>query len=358
MMVQAARSPVAIPSLLPDPILSANVYCSGRLCEVISHLVAPFWSEYRRSSADGSTYVWMLRYARCGEHLKIRLHAPDRELPLLAQLLRSAQADYFSRLAQLPVHPQRISTPSASPIDSEDRATADYADRTFLWTEYNRSPISLGYRPFLDDDEYSALLTCCLGRGAEIVLSRLRSGGDGKCPYHLQKALWLDVLLTALRATSLSTEDRTSYLLYHRDCLLRYVRKRRRWIEGAPLMERMIARFDQQAERPDSRRGEMARAAAEAWGSSPLEIGACLAAWFDAVHALTLYMASISGDAADRVDPFAELPVFPALFKILHGLANQIGLDPFNEAFLYHLLVDVAGEPDLRGRPVRLRPDL
>ncbi len=357
-MPQPARYPAVSPALFPDPVLSANVYCSGRLCEVIARLVAPFWSQYRRLSTEPSSYVWLLRYARCGEHLKIRLHGPESEAPLLRELLAAAQESYFASCDTSPAAETRVSRPSAPPVDAEDRAAADYPDRTFLWTEYGRHHLSLGFRPCLTDDDYAALLTRCLGRGTEVVLERFAIGPDGKCPYAIQRALWLDLLLTGLRAAGLSPHDRSLYLLYHRDCLMRYLRKQRHWTDGASVMERLISRLDQRAEQQRSKRRELAKAVADVWEASAPELEAGLVAWFEALRALSTYVRPLLSNLSYQVDPFAERPVFPALFKVFHGMANEIGLDPLNEAFLHHLLLSETGGPELRHRPVRLRPEL
>lgn len=342
----------------PDPVLCANVYCSGQLCDVAARLVAPFWREYRSRQDTRSSYLWFLRYARCGEHLKIRLHAPLSEAPLLRELLLVAQAEYFSRPApQLPAS-RRKSTPTAPPIDAEDRAAADYPDRTFLWTEYGRSPVSLGYRPYLNDDQFCALLTHCLGAGAEIVLDRIESGPDGECPYSLQREIWRDALLAGLLAIPFSAHDRTLYLLYHRDCLLRYLRKKNRWATGAVAMARVLSQLERQPGRPELRE-ELARATAERWAPhGPPPPGTTLDAWWGALRALSEYVLPLLDDPSYHVDPFADSAAFPLFFKVFHGLANQVGLDPLNEAFLYHSLVDVTGEADLCKRPVRLRPEL
>lgn len=361
-MVQTASlsaAGAAGPEIFPDPVLCASVYRSGRLCEVVARLVAPFWREYRgRSSACGS-YLWFMRYARCGEHLKIRIHAPESEAPLLRELLDAAQAEYFSRPVPPTPASRRKSTPAAPPVDAEDWATADYPDGTILWTQYGRSHLSLGYRPFLDDDRYAALLTRCLGACAEIVLDRLESGPDGECPYSIQREIWRDVLLAGLLAAPFSGRDRTLYLLYHRDCLLRFLRKRGRWSEGADAAARLISKFDQRKGLSELRE-ELARATAEVRGPDrPARPGgAKLDGWRDALRALSGHVSPLLGDPSYHVDPFADHPAFPVFFKIFHGMANQVGLDAANEAFLYHTLVKVTGEADLLQRPVRLKPDL
>jgi hypothetical protein len=357
-MARVALSPVAAAALYSDPILSANIYASGHLCEVIAHLAAPFWKQYRQLSAERGSYLWLLRYARCGEHLKLRLHGSHFELPLLRELLASAQERYFGRCAPPSAAAKRVSAPTAPPIDAEDRVATDYPDRTFLWTSYGRHQISLGFRPYLQDDRYAALLTACLGRGTEVVLERFASGMDGKCPYPIQKALWLDLVLTGLRAVPLSSDDRLLYLLYHRDCLLRYLRKQRHWTDGAAVMARLIARFEQQVDGLALKRHELTQAAAAVWDAdSTLTSNVGLAAWFEALSALSIYVSPFLGTASYQIDPFAERPLFPVLFKVLHGMANQLGLDPLNEAFLHHLLLCGTGSQDLCRRPVRLRPD-
>ncbi|HEY0511670.1 MAG TPA: lantibiotic dehydratase C-terminal domain-containing protein [Thermoanaerobaculia bacterium] len=357
-MPQASLLPAASRALLPDPILSASVYCSGRLCEVIQRLVSPFWAEYRGTSSDPSAYLWVMRYARGGEHLKIRLHGEGSEAQLLRDLLAAAQAAYFARLAgEPPARQAAKGRPDAPPIDVEDRVDRDHPDRTFLWTAYRRSPLSLGVEPFLQDDGYLELLTRCLGCGTEILLARLEAGQDGDCPHPLRRDLLLSGLLFGLAQLRLSDRERALYLLYHRDTLLRHLRKRKNWSASTEVMARVLAHLDLQAER-DPRREELRRSvsqhgtAGHAWRWQ-----ADISAWCGALRELEDYVTPWLGDPSSHVDPFAERPLFPLLFKVFHGFANQIGLDAVNEAFLLHLLAGVTAEPDLLRRPVRLRPD-
>lgn len=355
-MLQTASSPASSPALspgiFPDPALSANVYASGRLCEVAARLVAPFWREarVRTSAAAHGSYLWFMRYARCGEHLKIRLHAPEPQLPVLRDLLQAAQAEYFANAAP-PGPSSRKSTPAAPPVDAEDWATTDHPDRTFLWTSYGRSHLSLGYRPYLDDDAYATLATRCLGAGAEIVLNRIEVGADGQCPFSIQRRIWREALASGLLATPLSARDRALYALYHRDCLLRFLRKRKGWVEGAAAMAQVLAQFDRQTGRQ-----ELGEELAEAMATPPR--GEDLGAWSTALKALSDHVSPLLEDPEYHLDPFADHPAFPVFFKIFHGLANQAGLDATNEAFLYHSLAHSLGETDLHGRPVRLKPNL
>jgi hypothetical protein len=369
--VAASLAPRAAPapSLHPDPVLSANVYCSGRLCEVICRLVAPCWERCRaagtRAPGDQGEpgYLWLMRYGRCGDHLKLRLHGPSANVSAWRRLLEAAQAEYFTRLGPAAAGAPRRSAPTAPPIDVEDRAAHDHPDRSFVWTTYTRSALSLGARPLLDDDRHAAALTRCLSRGTEILLARLRSDAGGQSPFGLRRALLLDALIVGIAHLSLSELDRTRYLLYHRDCLLRYLQRHKARAEapgqGPAAMARVLSRFDAELARPGARHEETAREAREQWQSGPARVraGADLA-WGRALRELSLQGARICGELEEPLDPFADLPVFPVLFKALHGMANQAGVDPLNEAFVHHLLLSLAATGQLRRRPVRLVPDL
>jgi hypothetical protein len=353
---QSASSPEVSVAVMADPILSASVYCSGRLCEVIQHLVAPFWAEYRSRSSLRTAYVWVMRYARCGEHLKIRVHGAWSEARLLRELLTSAQAEYLARLQPALPGDAPKSTPQVPPIDVEDRAVEDYPDRTFLWTAYLRSPLSLGDEPFLQDDSYLELLTRCLACGTEILLARLTVGPEGRCSYPLRRAIFLNALFSGLSSFRGSDRERSLYLLYHRDTLLRYLRRRGNWSSNSETMERVLARMDLQAER-DPGREDLAKTLRRHEGADAAwHWQADLAAWRSALCTLEQYVAPMLGDPAWFVDPLADRPLFPVLFKVFHGFANQIGLNTVNEAFLFHLMAGVTAEPDLFQRPVRLWP--
>ena len=121
-------------------------------------------------------------------------------------------------------------------------------------------------------------------------------------------------------------------------------------------MAQVLGQFDRQRGGPELRE-ELALARAESWDRA-LPGEAATGAWRAGLQALGDYIAPLLADPAYHVDPFADHAAFPVYFKIFHGLANQLGLDATNEAFLYHCLTGVAGQADLRDRPVRLRPAL
>lgn len=345
----------------PDPALSASIYCAGRLDEVIQRLLAPCWEELRRDGALADCYLWVLRYGRGGEHLKVRLHGPKGCQAAFRERLDMAQKRYFQSLGPAVTEDPPTSGSAAPPIDTEDAEVGHHPDRTLLWTTYARSPLSLGGSPFLHDDRYLSLLTRCLGRGTEILLLRLRSGEQGGPQFPLQRRLLLQAIVAGLAALPLSTSDHARYLLYHRDGLLRYLRRRKTQAlepsavdDGPSAMARALGRFDTESERLGAERGawsELAQSSGAPWDGD-------FAAWGQALRDLFAYLEPRCAALDHPLDPFAEHPVFPLLFKAFHGFANQVGLSHLNEAFLHHFLVGLTPEGALLQRPVQLVPVL
>lgn len=354
-----APLPVSEGAAFPDPVVAANAYCSGRLSEVVSRAVAPFWKECRKRDPLGEAYVWVMRYARCGEHLKIRVHGPDALAVPARQLLAASLDAYFARLGPPGVEDVQKSRSLATPIDAEDKASENYPDRTFLFTSYQRSHVSLGYQPYLADDAFVALLTRCLARGTEVLLERLATDAAGQSSHESQQRIVLTALVAGLSALPFAPSERTLYLLYHRDCLLRAALKQGGSAGGPQKMEETLARFHGQVAALGRGTAALAALAQEQWRGGPVagrDPG--LEAWRCALADLADYVAPLCAEAAYDVDPFADLAVFPPLFKALHGFANQVGLNPLNEAFAHHLLAAVTAADEVRDRPVRLRPPI
>jgi hypothetical protein len=344
---------------LADPTESANLYCAGRLCETLKQVVAPAWRESRARSEAYDIYLWVMRYARCGEHLKVRMHGPKPQAALWRAILEKCWTAYVDGLPPASNGAVRLSSLKVAPIDLEDHAGVEYPDRFLLRTKYQRSHVSLGYQPYLQDDVYTELLTRCLGSSTEVVLGLLKSGPDGRSPHKSQQTILLKSLIAGLSALPFSPADRDLYLLYHRDVLLRAFLRRKKVINSSSNMVSLVARFDAEIERLGDQVQQLASQARLHWqeGSLP-PWGQPFAVWSQLLYALTEYVSPICRTAAYQIDPFAESPLFPPLFKAFHGLANQIGLDALNEAFAYHLLISLTGAEDLRRRPVLLRPNI
>src|SRR6476661_446290 len=105
----------------PDPALTANVYCSGRLDTVIFGAVAPFWRELRPHDPGRLGHLWLMRYGKGGEHLKIRFHGPESCRPLIRGRLEERVTAFLGSLepAAEPAPPARERAPA---IDVEDAA--------------------------------------------------------------------------------------------------------------------------------------------------------------------------------------------------------------------------------------------
>jgi hypothetical protein len=341
----------------PDPLLSLNVYCAGRLSEVIQRAVAPFRERARELEESEGVYTWTMRYAKCGEHLKIRVHGPEGRRDALAGMLGETAQAYLSSLPPADPEAPRKSREFATPVDREDRASTDYPDRTWLWTAYERSHISLGYRPYLNDDGYVGRLTRCLGRGLEILSGRIETDAQGRWSHQAQQAILLRALIAGLSGLSFSPTQRSLYLLYHRDCLLRGILKQAGSTGGPKKLEETLDRFRVQVEKLGAGAAKLGETAHLQWdGAGDWERD--LEAWRRSLSGLADYLSPICGDLAHHIDPFAEVPLFPPLFKAFHGFANQVGLSPLNEAFAYHLLLSVTTGDEIRDRPVRLKPQL
>jgi hypothetical protein len=358
-----ARPPAsgAHPALRPDPVLAASIYCAGRLDEVICRAVAPFWRRCHAADDAAASHLWIMRYARRGEHLKVRLHGPPDCSPRLRELLTGEVEEYLGHLAPPAPDAPRPSAPTAPPIDAEDWPAADHADRSLLFTTYVRSQVSLGCSPLLDDDRLVAALTGALACGTDLLFARFTCDDEGRCPFALKRGLLVEALAAGIARLRWPARGAAGYLLYHRDCLLRHLHRHKARAEapgeGPRAMARVLARFDGEIARLDA--AESARIARATKGGRPARIaGAGLAAWSRALRALAAEADRLGGALAQPVDPFAEHPAWPALFKACHGLANQLGIDHLNEAFVHHLLLSMTAPGESARRPVRLTPDL
>jgi hypothetical protein len=351
------REEVPVPTTTPDradPTVTASVYAEGRLDAVVSGAIAPFWAEFSATHGDSGAYLWTLRYAKSGEHLKLRVHAPAELQDSVRRLLAPRVEALFARLPENPNAENRKSRPLATPIDAEDRQAENHPDRTLLWTNYERSQISLGLRPFLVDDAFVARLTRCLGAGFALVLARFGDNNIEPWSHAAKQGLLLQAVYLGLESAGLAPAERSLYALYHRDCLLRGLLKQAGSSGGPAKIEQTLELFRRQVDRIGSGL-ERIRALADpkaSVASSTAEVRA----WQDSSARLAEHLRQVCVDSEHEVDPFARQPLFPPLFKVFHGLANQLGLTPLNEALAHHLLVAALEGAALALRQVELKP--
>jgi hypothetical protein len=337
--------------LFPDPLLTASVYCSGRLSEVIQGPIASFWARYGAQRASSGSYIWLMRYAKRGEHLKVRLHAPEADLAVLRELFITEVDAYLESLLQsVPQESQRHRA-AATPIDAEDRGPSLHMDRAFLWTTYQRSHVSLGYDPYLGNDTYVANVTRCLASGTEVILRDLRVDETGEASFSLAQTILLKLFVAGLPVL-VNVPVRSSYLLYHRDWLLRSMRLKSGSKGGAKKLAEVLVRFDTQARSRKEQIGKLG----EATRSLSSALDPLLHNWRASLSALMTYTRALCADPAYHVDPYAEIPEYVPLFKVFHGIANQLGLTHLNEAFTLHLLRHAVAQGEILHRPVRLLP--
>lgn len=323
---------------LPDPIVTANVYCDRRLDQVIHGALAPLRRAMAERDSSGLWRLWFVRYPRRGEHLKVRLHGPEPEAPELRELLAGAVEACFASLPPWGDGESRKESKEVPPIDPEDNEEGLHADRSLLWTHYRRNHISLGGKPLLDDDRYAALMTICLARACEIVLGALQPDSEGQFPHSPRQTGLLRLVTGGLGALGFGVEKGAAYLAYHRDWLLRFTASRSN--TGSEKIVQTLAQFDQRAEKLDSLLVPLRSMALEAWSGEPRDsLNGSDAGWWRALRDLQDYLDQFRGNPDYQLDPFATDTVFSPVFKVFHGSANQIGLNMLNEAFAHHLLL-------------------
>lgn len=317
--------------MTPDPTLSASVYCNRRLDRVVSGLVIPFRERLRELDPEERWALWMVRYSGRGDHLKLRLHGPEEERETVRTLIAEEAGRFFAALEPAGDEP-RVSRTGIPAIDEDDEGEGDHPDRALLWTRYRRSHVSLGPEPFLADDGYARAMAAALGAGAAMVLAAFAAHPGGEPPAAARQRTLLKAVVAGLAEAGLSRDRCAAYLAYHRDWLLRFFAEDAE--REAELREGLERQADAMASTVEQLRGVVG---AEWTAASRAET-----AWRGTLAALAAYVAPFGGDPAYRVDPYATDPIFPPVFKVFHGVANQLGLSPVHEAFVHHLLLRAA----------------
>lgn len=308
----------------PDPVLTANLYCGGLLDDALRGAVLPFWNAVRGAEERA---LWVVRYSRRGEHLKVRVHGAEADRELLRDAFREHAEGWLETLRDVPPPEERAARFNVPPIDPEDEGTEAAPDRSLLWTTYRRSHVTMGSAPWTEDDEFAARFTACLAAGCERVLAAVE-GPAGLQP-SARQGLLLRAIVPAMGALGLEREKAVEYLRYHRDWLLRF------FMEDAEKEAQAVVTFDEQAAASGAA-VERIRGLAEAgWGQGATP-------WETALASLAEYTRSFQGRPEHRTDPFTRDVSFPPVFKALHGLANQVGVRPLQEAYVHHLVLTAA----------------
>jgi hypothetical protein len=337
----------------PDPIVTANIYCSGRLDDVMLRAMVPFRRGLRALTAPQIPYLWLIRYSRGGEHLKVRVHGPQEIEPAVKELLARTVEGCLAAIGPRPQEEARRVRRESIPIDDEDRSPEDPPDRSLLLTHYGISQVSLGGEPFLSQERYRALMTLCLARGCDQVLDTLEGQQEILSHGQRQRTL-LKALLSGLAALRFPPEKAEAYLAYHRDWLIRFPLLR----EGGDEQKAAdhLALLERQAEKAAATVSSLRSAVQRSWtgtGASP-EGGP---PWGQALAGLHEYVSRFRDDPDYRLDPFTNDQTFTPIFKAFHGLGNQLGLRMLDEAYAHHLLLMATAKDPSRYRRLSLSPD-
>ncbi|MBZ5489566.1 MAG: hypothetical protein LAO76_01380 [Acidobacteriia bacterium] len=313
----------------PDPVVTANVYCHGHLDAVLLGAIKPFLQEVIEASKR-DWRLWIMRYRRGGEHIKIRLHGDSSDAAAMKRELETYLDETLSQILwQEAGGPAKLTGAHDPTIDMEDSTIADYSPGTLIWTSYKRSHVTFGGEPYLGNDEYVALFAACLSAGLRHFLSNAAMI-DGAVLHAVRIVVVAELVEAALRILEL--EDSCEYLSYHRDWLVRFVLLKT--AHTPQEHQGVLAVFDKRLLHSASF-WEQAR---EQITGAIAQPAITLREWQSAILNLMEYVNELCRREQVQIDPFALHSSHSALFKALHGVSNQAGFALLDEALVYHAL--------------------
>jgi len=324
---------------MADPIISANIYCSQYINDLLRVAVAPFRSEMR-DATDGHGFLWFFRYGKRGEHLKLRLHAPDGHREALQARLAPVIARFLDTID--PAAPEHRLSKSALPaLDVEDEPDEDHPDRAMLWTHYRRSPVVVGDPIYTLDDHHMARFARAAAACSDFLLDEVLPASRDDAYLQRRQSAFLKLIIAGMAATDFTAATWVTYFTYHHDWLVRHlVAHGPRAVDEAELRAEIERHLDNARGAVPALAGVMSAQRAERRDGRIS--GGPLGAWSDAVHNFFAYVQGYRGQAQYDRDPYTDDHSFLPLFKVFHACANQIGLRISNEAYLYGLLREAA----------------
>lgn len=310
---------------LAEPRISSSIYCAGHLDELLHRCIAPLWLELRAAGVEG--HLWLMRYARCGEHLKLRFHGSPAAGEGFRRVLCDAVEDFFTGLSTPPAVDQPLNE-QLFPVDPEDLADEPYPDRSVLWTTYRWSPGTMGREPLADDRTLASLFTRCLAIGCEHMLREFAPDDHGIYPASMRIRLVRELLVCAPACLGFPPREAARYLDYHRDWLILGAGG-----DLASTHELFAAKMRREVGDPAAFWRSYRRAA----GEGPRD---ALDNWIAALGVLLAHVCHLAGVGRpwEPDDVYMRDQVLAPLFKSIHGLANLVRVGLYNEAFLCHVI--------------------
>ena len=327
-----------------EPALSLHLYCAGRLDKVVTHVVAPLST--RLTELYGTAYqgLWFFRYSCHGEHLKVRIHAEVPADQLLSQARTLAESFLakempLSRANRLP----DTSGPWPIPIDLEDRVDTDHPDCSFLVSHYLRSEVHFGPEPWLHDDRYVAQFCAALAAAAQVICD-LTVKIEGNWLHKTRQMILWRLIVAALGSLGGEVTRLREYLNYHRHWLVQYVAL------GSPSPSQVFLELLEKKRLLLSTALLPLQKIVEAKWLQASEPEPGLRDWANQIAALRTYSETYGSNPEYIVDPIATDVSFAPLFKVLHGVANQLGFLQRDEALTYSILLGCL-DPAIPGVP-------
>jgi lantibiotic biosynthesis dehydratase-like protein len=313
------KAAVEPPSLLP--MISASIYCHGSVDELLQQVIRPFWRDIKVMLPQAC--LWVIRYARGGQHLKIRLHAPAEVHGTAANHLREVVEAFFAELP-LSAKDERDAAEYLPPIDPEDHAGGLRPDRSLIWTRYRYSPELVGAEPLSSATGFETVFVHCRAAATEVTLDWLEALDSGEISMRKRMALALQLFLAAIYGIHSHADTRVRYLTFQRDWLLRINLDRE---QALMLLERKVEELVAQQ-----------KALGPLVTATSLPEGV-LGAWCEAVGSLVRFCLDQFGrqDISD-LDSDSEALIYFAISRIVHNAMNLVAIGISNEAYICQLL--------------------
>ncbi len=317
---------------LPDglPTASANIYCDGHLDAALAEVIVPIWRRARDKSAD-RVALWLMRYSRGGEHLKIRLHGPPEFTTSITAEFEEAAEQFFERMPPSDPERTRRTNDQIPAIDAEDAVAEPHPDRTLLWTDYRCPPGHMGPAPLSSFPGFARSYTAALAAATDIVLERTESAGAEPLGSNTRVSLFASFLLTLAAVPGLNGSEA---LAHHRDWLLAGAKS-----DAASALSFMNKRMSAQTGQLDALRLR--------WQA--VTQGQLIPGFAGFTRALEDHVAfcleALGASEIAQLDEAEARQVFGAVARILHNVANLLAIDLSNEIYFCHLLHSAGSLP-------------